>query len=92
MSRKRKTALWVVVLAVAVGAVGWHVVSWHLNGTYLEMFRWPEEGRGYLTALYNLGAMLVLGVLLGFLTDKIISLLGLEVGEDGDDKGGNRRE
>ena len=71
-----KAALWAVILTVAIGVVVWHMVTWHRNGTYLDMFRWTETGKGYLTALYNLAVMLVLGVLLGVLMDRIGSLAG----------------
>lgn len=38
-------------------------------------------GRGYITVLYTLGLMLVLGTVLGFLLEKINDLLGYEVHE-----------
>ena len=38
-------------------------------------------GKGYITVLYNLGLMLVLGGSLGFLMEKITDLLGYEIGE-----------
>ena len=71
-----KAASWAAVLTVASGVMIWHMVTWHSNGTYLEMFQWTETGKGYLTALYNLAAMLVLGILLGILMDRIGSLVG----------------
>ncbi len=71
-----KAALWAAVLTVASGVMIWHMIAWHSNGTYLEMFQWTETGKGYLTALYNLAAMLVLGILLGILMDRIGSLVG----------------
>ncbi len=69
------------VLAVICGLIIWHVVRWHSTGMYLEMFRWLEIGRGYITVLYNVGIMLTLGTVLGFLMEKITDLLGYEVHE-----------
>lgn len=39
------------------------------------MFKWLQAGRGYITVLYNLGLMLVLGNLLGVLMDGITSFV-----------------
>lgn len=70
--------MWVVALFVAAGAVIWHMIAWHNNGMHLEMFQWPEAGKGHLTALYNLVVMLVLGVLLGLVMEKVTDLIGRE--------------
>ena len=48
---------------------------------YLEMFNWLQTGRGYITVLYNLGLMLVLGATLGLLMEKVTDLFGYEVHE-----------
>ena len=77
-----KAALWAVFLSIACGLVIWHMVTWYNNGMYLEMFRWTETGKGYLTALYNLAVMLVLGVLLGVLMDRIGALAGRGQGKE----------
>ncbi len=81
MSKKGKAAVWVSVLSIVCGLIVWHVVHWHSTGMYLEMFKWLQTGRGYITVLYNLGLMLVLGSVLGFLLEKINDLLGYEVHE-----------
>ena len=70
-----------MVLSVACGVVVWHMVTGHNSGLHLDMFQWPETGRGYLTALYNLAVMLVLGGLLGALMDRLSSLVGRGQGE-----------
>ena len=75
MSYRKKAIVWVVALFVATGVVIAHMFAWHSNGMHLEMFQWPETGKGYLTALYNLVVMLVLGVLLGVLLDRVGSLV-----------------
>jgi ABC-type uncharacterized transport system permease subunit len=79
MAKRRKAAIWVVVLAVICGAIIWHVIHWHSTGMYLEMLDWAETERAYLTVLYNLGLMILCGVALGFLMKKITDLVGYEV-------------
>ncbi len=81
MGKRKEAAIQVAVLSIICGLVIWHVVHWHSAGMYLEMFRWLETGRGYITVLYNLGIMLILGAVLGFLMEKITDLLGYEVHE-----------
>ena len=81
MSKRGRATIWVVVLSIICGLIIWHVVYWHSTGIYLEMFKWLPAGRGYITVLYNLGLMLVLGALLGFLMEKITDLIGYEAGE-----------
>ena len=66
------------VLSIICGLIGWHVIYWHSTGMYLEMFQWLQTGRGYLTAVYNLGLMLLLGVLFDLLINKITVLVGRE--------------
>ena len=75
MSKRKKDVTWVVALSIICGLIIWHVIYWHSTGMYLEMFQWLEVGKGYITVLYNLGLMLLLGVLLGFLMEKIMSLI-----------------
>ncbi len=76
MSKSKRAAIWVVALSIICGLIIWHAVYWHFTGMYLEMFNWLQAGRSYITVLYNLGLMLVLGVLLGFLMGKITDLIG----------------
>ena len=81
MGKKKKAALQLVILVSVSGLIVWHAVNWHSTGMYLEMFNWLQTGRGYITVLYNLGLMLVLGAVLGLLMEKITDLLGYEVHE-----------
>ena len=76
MTKRRGAAIWVAVLSITGGLILWHVVYWHSTGMYLEMFKWLQTGTGYLTVLYNLGLMLAIGALLGFLMEKIADLIG----------------
>jgi len=75
MSKAKKDAVGVVVLSAVLALLIWHVVSWHNSGMYLEMSRWLQAGKGYITVLYNLGMMLVMGLVLGIWLGKITDLL-----------------
>ena len=76
MGKKTRAATWVVALSIICGLIVWHAVYWHSTGMYLEMFDWIERGKGYVTVLYNLGLMLVVAAVLGFLIEKLTELLG----------------
>ena len=80
MKKRKQAAIWVVVLSIIFGLIVWHAVHWHSSGMYLQMFNWLQTGRGYISVLYNLGLMLVSGILLGFLIGKITDLIGYGVG------------
>jgi len=81
MGKRKRAAIWVAALSIICGSIIWHVVYWHSTGMYLEMFNWVGTDKTYITVLYNLGVMLVLGAALGFLMEKITDLIGYEVGE-----------
>jgi len=76
MSQRKKDIIWVAILSTACGLVIWHVVCWHSQGMYLEMFQWLREGRGYLTVLYNLALISAMGLLVGLLMARVTRLLG----------------
>jgi len=79
MSKRGKAAIWVSVLSIVLMLMVWHVIDWHSRGMYLEMFEWLQTSKGYIAALYNLGLMLVLGTILGFLMEKITDLVGYKI-------------
>jgi hypothetical protein len=81
MGKRKRAAIWVAALSIICGLIIWHVVYWYSTGTYLEMFSWVGTDKAYITVLYNLGLMLVLGAVLGFLMEKITVLIGYGVGE-----------
>jgi len=78
MSKRRKDAIWVTVLSVICGLIIWHAVHWHSTGIYLEMLNWAGTDKAYITVAYNLGLMLVLGITLGFLMERITDLIGYQ--------------
>jgi len=81
MPERKTTVIWVLILSIVCGLIVWHVIHWHSAGMYLEMFKWLQTGKGYITVLYNLGLMLVLGAVLGLLMQKITDLFGYKVHE-----------
>jgi len=74
MGHKIKTLGRAFALFILRGLIIWHVIRWQADGIYLEMFDYLESGNGYLTVLYNLGLMLLTGVILGLLPGTIASL------------------
>ncbi len=72
---RKRNGIQVVILCIISGLIIWHVIHWHSEGMYLEMFEWLKTGKGYIIVLYNLGFMLVLGTTLGFLMGKITDFL-----------------
>lgn len=81
MTKRKRAAIWVVALSIICGLIIWHVVQWHSTGVYLEMSNWKGTDKAYMAVLYNLGLMLALGAILGFLTEGIADLIGYEVRE-----------
>jgi len=81
MSKRKGAAIQIATPSIICGLIIWHVIYWHSTGMYLEMFKWLQIGRGYITVLYNLGLMLVLGAVLGFLLGRITDLIGYKVGK-----------
>ena len=78
ISKRKKTAIWVVVLSILCGFIIWHVIHWYSIEMYTELFNFVGENRAYLTVLYNLGLVILLSVTLGLLMCKITDLLGNE--------------
>lgn len=95
MSKRMRAAIQVAALSIICGLIIWHVVQWHYAGMYLHMFNWIGTNKAYITVIYNLGLMVLLGVVLGLLLEKITYLLGYEVTEvkhfDGETKVGKRQ-
>ena len=82
MGKSRRDFIRLAVYTVILALLIWHMVSWHVSGMYLLMFQWLSAGRGWMTSLYNLGIMLVMGFVLGLWLEKMTDLLGV---------GGNQR-
>ena len=78
MSKRKRAATLVAALTIICALIIWHAINWHVTGMYLEMFRWLGTGKGYLTVLYNLGLMLVLGIVLSLLMDNIARVISKE--------------
>ena len=78
MTKKKKAAIWVVVLAVIACLILWHVIYWHSIGMYMKMSDWVGTDKTYVVVLYNLGLMLGTGSVLGFFMGKVTDLIGYE--------------
>ncbi|MFC1912327.1 hypothetical protein ACFLXG_04155 [Chloroflexota bacterium] len=81
MGKKKKASVQLIILVIISSLIVWHAISWHSIGMYSEMLDWLQTCRGYLTVLYNLGLMLVLGITLGLFMEKITDFFGYEVRE-----------
>ncbi len=74
MNSRKRTIILVTILLVICGLLICHAISWQASGMYYEMFQWLGTGKAYLTVLYNIGFMIVMGLILGMLLEKIIGL------------------
>lgn len=92
MSKRKRAGIQVAALSIICGLIIWHVIHWQASGMYLEMFWWVGTDKGCITVLYNLGLMVLLGAVLGFLMEKMTVLLGYHVGaaRQSDEGGGAR--
>lgn len=70
-----KESVWLFLLAGACGLIIWHVFSWQSSGRYDEMYQGIANGKGHVTALYNLALMLVFGLMPGLLTSRLMETL-----------------
>jgi hypothetical protein len=75
MGKKLKDVFWLIILSGACGVIIWHVWHWQSLGKYDEMYEWLKTGKAYLSVSYNLGLMLVFGILLGLLMSRITELM-----------------
>lgn len=80
-----------VALGVLCGLLLWHVVSWHAGGTYARMYQDILAGRVLIAALYNVGLIFALGLVLGLLMQRITRTFGYRVRRikhfEGDEQG-----
>jgi heme/copper-type cytochrome/quinol oxidase subunit 1 len=79
--QKKKAAIWVTALSIICGFIIWHIIDWYSTGMYERLFDLVEEGKAYLSVLYNLGLMTLLSLMLALLLNKINDLLGNERNE-----------
>ncbi len=77
-NERKKAAIWVTALSIICGFIIWHIIDWYSAGTYDRLLDLVEEGKAYLSILYNLGLMTLLSFILGLLSGKIADLVGYE--------------
>ena len=82
MNRKRLNAAWQgLALAVLVGLLAWHTISWEDNGQHGEIFDaigdnlW-DTVKG---CAYYVGLMAAAGLLLGLFMERLTDFFGYEV-------------
>ena len=75
----KKQVIQTLILLVVIGLLIWHSFQWHSSRMYLEMFNWAGTDKVHITVLYNLALMVGLGVLLGFLMERITYLLSFKI-------------
>jgi len=74
MSGRKKALGRVFTFSILLGLIIWHVIRWQTTGLYVEMFELLGEGEGYLTVIFNIGLMVISGLLLGILPGEISDL------------------
>lgn len=79
MAETKRAITWVAVLLIICGLLIWHVVQWHFTGMYLNMLSWTGTNKAYITVLYNLGLMVLIGAVLGLLMEKITEVMGYRI-------------
>jgi hypothetical protein len=75
MGNKSRDIVYIMMLAIFNGIVIWHVFSWNASGKYDEMYLWLTSGKAFLVVLYNLGLMVVFGLLMGLMMSKITEFM-----------------
>lgn len=81
MQLKAATLVQIVVLAVLVGLLAWHTISWHNDGTHAELYDAIGDTLWDTTKAvgYYVGLMAACGLLLGLLAERITALGGYKV-------------
>jgi hypothetical protein len=79
---KRVRAVWQgLVLAVLIGLLSWHTISWHDSGEHAELFDAIGESAWDTTkaCAYYVGLMVATGALLGLFMERLTDFFGYEV-------------
>ena len=82
MDGKRLRAVWQgLVLAVLIGLLTWHTISWHNSGEHAELFDAIGESAWDTTkaCAYYVGLMMGAGALLGLFMERLTDFFGYEV-------------
>jgi hypothetical protein len=82
MDGRRLRAVWQgLVLAILIGLLTWHTISWHDSGEHAELFDAIGDSAWDTTkaCAYYVGLMMATGMLLGLFMDRLTDFLGYEV-------------
>ncbi len=82
MDGKRFKAVWQgLVLAILIGLLSWHTISWHDSGEHAELFDAIGDSAWDTTkaCAYYVGLMAATGTLLGLFMERLTDFFGYEV-------------
>jgi len=79
MTRRKKAAVWLIILGLIIALIIWHTVRWHKVGMHARISESIKAGRSYIAVIYNLGLMAALGILLGLFMENLTEVIGYEV-------------
>ena len=51
-----------------------HVIIWQINGEYTRMFEWVGTVNAPLTVIYNLGLMVLFGLIVGLILNRFTEI------------------
>ncbi len=70
-----------LVLAILMGLLAWHTISWHMNGQHGALFDGIGESWWDTTKAvgYYVGLMTATGALLGLFMERLTDFIGYEV-------------
>jgi hypothetical protein len=76
-----RVAIEAAILAALAALLIWHTIHWHISGEHTRMYEDVAAGTSYVGVLYNLGLVLLIGLVLGLLVQRVAALLGYRVRE-----------
>lgn len=71
-----KALLSLIVTALLI----WHAVTWHHNGTHVELFGYIKTDKAVLSVLYNLGLVAAISTALSLLMGSIMDIVAALTG------------
>lgn len=75
LSYPMRNVFWLLFLLVILGMLVWHAIDWDSNGMYPSMLTWLKSGKGYLTVVYNVGFISLVGFVLSLTISGVTRLV-----------------